>query len=278
MPRRCVSIFIVPENAPRSLKFKLPFFAARLILVVLAFLVLFVVVLSILHGRLLYEVILGKSLRQENQRLKTYSAKVAQLEKELSQYQTFVQRVAELAGVEYQGSTGVHAAYYDEDIGLEELEMTELPMDPLDSAPQIAELGLIPSDSLRQIPRGVPIEGWITQGFKANLPDFVMRHPGVDFAARVGTEVRATADGTVTLADWDDTYGNVVAIDHGNGYVTYYGHNSKNLVKQGDKVSRGEIIALSGNTGKSSAPHLHYEIRQNDVPVDPGSFLKPAER
>jgi murein DD-endopeptidase MepM/ murein hydrolase activator NlpD len=64
-----------------------------------------------------------------------------------------------------------------------------------------------------------------------------------------------------------------VAIDHLNGYVTYYGHNSKNLVKVGDIVTRGQIIALSGNTGRSSAPHLHYEIRKDDVPVNPDSYL-----
>ncbi|MGB2982003.1 MAG: M23 family metallopeptidase, partial [Candidatus Zixiibacteriota bacterium] len=68
-------------------------------------------------------------------------------------------------------------------------------------------------------------------------------------------------------------YGELVAIDHGNGYATYYGHNSKNLVNLGDAIRRGQVIALSGNTGRSSAPHLHYEIRKDDVPIDPGTFL-----
>jgi murein DD-endopeptidase MepM/ murein hydrolase activator NlpD len=107
-----------------------------------------------------------------------------------------------------------------------------------------------------------------------NIPSFGTQHPGVDFAAKTGTDVKATADGKVILVGWDDIYGKLVALDHENGYTTYYGHNSKILVNPGDVVRRGQVIALSGNTGRSSAPHLHYEIRKDDVPVDPQTFLK----
>jgi murein DD-endopeptidase MepM/ murein hydrolase activator NlpD len=127
--------------------------------------------------------------------------------------------------------------------------------------------------SAGRIPTGVPIEGWITQGFSMNLPEFGTQHPGVDFAAKTGTEIKATADGRVILIVWDDIYGKLVAIDHENGYTTYYGHNSKVLVSLGGAVRRGQVIALSGNTGRSSAPHLHYEIRKDDVPVDPKNLL-----
>jgi murein DD-endopeptidase MepM/ murein hydrolase activator NlpD len=95
----------------------------------------------------------------------------------------------------------------------------------------------------------------------------------VDFAAKIGTKVKATADGKVVTAGWDDFYGNVVMIDHGNGYVTYYGHNLKVLVKVGDTVHRGDMIALSGSSGRSSAPHLHYEIKKNGMAIDPKDFL-----
>ena len=88
-----------------------------------------------------------------------------------------------------------------------------------------------------------------------------------------GTNVSATAAGVVISADWDDNLGNLVVIDHENGYITMYGHNQKLLVKKGDRVLKGDIIALSGNTGHSTAPHLHYEIIKDNKPIDPAPFL-----
>lgn len=272
MAKRYVNFLIVPEGSPKSLKFKLSFLTARAIASLAGFLVVFVLVLSILHGRLLYEVILGKSLKQENERLKRYSAKVMELEKELREYQSFVQRVAQLAGAEYSGQTTAELASYSQ-----ATEAEDALVDPNLLEGQKPSLYALDSiiagpDSLRHIPAGVPVEGWITQRFSMSIPGFGREHPGVDFAAKIRTEVRATANGKVAFAGWDDTYGFLVAIDHGNGYVTYYGHNSTNLVNVGDAVIRGQAIALSGNTGRSSAPHLHYEIRENDVPVNPENF------
>ena len=81
----------------------------------------------------------------------------------------------------------------------------------------------------------------------------------------------------MVTSGWDDLYGNVVAIDHGNGYVTYFGHNLKILVRIGALVHRGEVIALSGSSGRSSAPHLHYEIKKDGVAIDPKGFLNQSE-
>lgn len=275
MSKRYINFLIVPEGNPKSLKFKLSFFATRVIVGVLGFLLVFIVVLSILHGKLLYEVILGKSLKQENERLRRYNAKVVELEKELSGYKRFVQRVAQLAGVEYpQSESQVQLAYHPESRDLEEreavLSLTEKEEKEISSPDSISTQ----PDSLAHIPMGKPIEGWVTRGFSMDIYGFGGEHPGVDFAAKIGTEVKATAKGKVVLASWDDIYGHLVGIDHQNGYVTYYGHNSKILVNVGDTIRQGEVIALSGNTGRSSAPHLHYEIRKNDVPIDPESFLR----
>jgi murein DD-endopeptidase MepM/ murein hydrolase activator NlpD len=273
MAKKFVNFLIVPEGSSRSLKFKLSFWTTRLILGVVSLLLLFVVVMSVLHGKLLYEVIAGKSLKQENEKLKRYNAKVVELEKELSQYKEFVGRVAELAGVAYGDQAQTQLAGYDTEVELDSGEVT-LPMpDEQERILGTAESVSNRPDSLRCMPLGAPIEGWITQGFNMETPDFSTAHPGVDFAAKTGTEVKVTADGTVVLAAWDEIYGNLVAVDHGNGFVTFYGHNSENLVKLGDKVIRGQVIALSGNTGRSSAPHLHYEIRKDDVPVNPQDYL-----
>jgi len=94
-------------------------------------------------------------------------------------------------------------------------------------------------------------------------------HFAVDIANLKGSPVRATADGRVVLAGWQGTYGRSVMIDHGHGFSTRYAHNSTILVKPGDKVKRGQLIALSGDTGIVTAPHLHYEVWYKGKPVDP---------
>jgi murein DD-endopeptidase MepM/ murein hydrolase activator NlpD len=276
MAKKHVDVLIVPEGSQRSFKFKLSLLTARIILGLVAFLLIFVVVMSVLHGKLLYEVILGTSLKQENQRLREYNARIVELERELGEYKTFVARVAELAGIDFNGRPETQAADFGEEAELDTGELVSLIVEEEDTAGTLDSAAAQP-DSLKRIPSGSPIEGWITKSFAMNIPGLSGAHPGVDFAAKTGTEVKATADGITVLAIWDETYGNLVAIDHGNGFTTYYGHNSKNLVKVGDKVSRGDVVALSGNTGRSSAPHLHYEIRKDDVPVDPKSFLNQQE-
>lgn len=98
-------------------------------------------------------------------------------------------------------------------------------------------------------------------------------HAGIDFAAPTGTEVMATADGTVVFVGWRQGYGNTVVVDHGYGYTTLYAHLYKAVARRGQRVHRGDIIALLGNTGKSTGPHLHYEVRIADKPVDPRNYF-----
>jgi len=98
-------------------------------------------------------------------------------------------------------------------------------------------------------------------------------HEGVDFAAETGTEIHAAASGKVIYADFHPAYGRSVEIDHGNGLVTRYAHGSELLVKEGDLVVRGQRIARVGSTGRSTGPHLHFEVRLNGVPQNPGRFL-----
>ena len=97
-------------------------------------------------------------------------------------------------------------------------------------------------------------------------------HEGMDFTAPVGTDIFATGNGTVRYVGWRQGYGETVEIEHGFGYRTRYAHCSKLLVREGQKVKRGDVIALVGNTGKSTGPHVHYEVHYQGVPIDPRNF------
>ena len=121
-----------------------------------------------------------------------------------------------------------------------------------------------------------PTRGWVTSDFgfrKSPFTGLRERHEGWDIGARSGSAIRSTADGMVTVAGREHGYGKMMEVDHGYGLVTRYGHNSKNPLKAGARVKRGQIIALVGNTGRSTGPHLHYEVRLNGVPVNPKNYI-----
>jgi len=132
-------------------------------------------------------------------------------------------------------------------------------------------------ERLKHIPSIIPVKsGRFTDGFGKRSDPFTKRirfHYGADFAATWGTPVYATADGVVTKAKRVPGFGKVIEIDHQYGYTTLYGHLDDFLVHKGQKVQRGEQIGFVGNTGRSTGPHLHYEVQVNGLPVDPLDYF-----
>jgi len=117
---------------------------------------------------------------------------------------------------------------------------------------------------------GWPVSGPVTSGFG---PRWGRMHEGIDVAVGSGTAVRASAAGTVIYAGWLGGYGNLVVVDHGGGLSTAYAHNSSFASSEGQAVSAGEVVSYSGNTGNSSGPHVHFEVRVNGSAVDPLGYL-----
>lgn len=130
------------------------------------------------------------------------------------------------------------------------------------------------------IPNTAPVAGPVGSGFGFRLDPFSGRsalHMGLDFPADVGTPIAAAAGGVVQLTENHPAYGQMVEVDHGNGLVTRYAHASKLLVRTGDIVKRGQTIAQVGNTGRSTGPHLHFEVLVDGVPQNPAKFLAGGE-
>jgi murein DD-endopeptidase MepM/ murein hydrolase activator NlpD len=131
---------------------------------------------------------------------------------------------------------------------------------------------------LNSLPTGIPMgkDYRITSGFGIRNDPFtglLAMHEGLDFVAEVGSPIVATAAGTVIRSEYDHAYGNVVEVSHIEGFTTRYGHLSKRLVQVGQKVQRNETIALLGNTGRSTGPHLHYEVMRFDRVLNPTQML-----
>jgi murein DD-endopeptidase MepM/ murein hydrolase activator NlpD len=128
------------------------------------------------------------------------------------------------------------------------------------------------------IPSSMPVSGTnFTSGYGVRSDPFRGRaamHTGIDLAGPIGTQIRATADGYVQRSEWVNGYGNLVEISHGRGIQTRYGHLSKSLVAPGQRVKRGDLIALMGSTGRSTGSHLHYEVRIDGKAVNPTPFMQ----
>lgn len=129
---------------------------------------------------------------------------------------------------------------------------------------------------LESVPGGWPVRGILSSVFGVRISPFTQTpvfHHGLDIVAQTGTPVLASASGVVVKSGYEAQYGNVVVIDHGAGYRSVYAHMSSSSVEEGAFVNRGEEVGKVGSTGRSTGPHLHYEVRVNGLPVNPARFL-----
>jgi murein DD-endopeptidase MepM/ murein hydrolase activator NlpD len=165
-----------------------------------------------------------------------------------------------------------------DDIGLN-LERLNALLDDREGKLEMLEEQLLNRRLIHEtLPSGRPVQkGWISSHFGKRTDPFSGKksyHRGMDFAGKQGTEVYAVAGGVVERAKKVSGYGNVVEIRHPDGYTTLYGHNQENLVEEGDVVSKGQLIALLGNTGRSSGPHVHFEVHKDGKILDPRRYIR----
>ncbi|MFQ6607210.1 MAG: M23 family metallopeptidase [Fidelibacterota bacterium] len=150
----------------------------------------------------------------------------------------------------------------------------EIPIDL--NSPDLPEpilLSGIPISVLENLPTTMPVAGYLTQEFVPPSRSWKGSHTGVDVAAPKKSPIFAAASGLVVFSGWTLGFGHLIIISHGDGYITLYGHNDENLVEAPQRVERGELIALVGETGDATGPHLHFEIWKEGIPVDPVGFI-----
>lgn len=263
--KKYFDFMVIPHGREPALSFRL---SKRLVIVILGLLSLWLmalVVLTIFYGGLVEKSMTAALYAHENEKLRDYNSRVVAIEKSYKKNLELVAKIAAMAGIEIE----------DFNPSLETLSDSM----QVDSTSRVVLAGLagdivpLSTEELEKmrVPQGRPLYGWITRGFTRG--DGKDQHNGVDIAVKEGTPIVATASGKVKFAGWDAAFGNLIIIDHGNGFQTVYGHNQKMMVSQDENVYKGDVIALSGNTGRSSAPHLHYEVIKNDIPVDPSPYL-----
>lgn len=288
MAAKKFTILIIPEGSHRVRRFALKHTALRNLAITLAGLLLVVggfltdYALITLDQRELSHLQV-ENLAQKTQ-IRDLSASLDSVQQELlvlAQNDAKVRVLANLTKPQTDGLSGIGGPL-DNDSGTEYPELQQK-IDQIRAAIDLRrksqeEVQGILNDQrslLAAKPQGVPVRGWTTSNFGMRRSPFTGKrsmHDGLDIAARTGTPVYATADGIVSRVVTDPGYGKLVVIEHGYGYRTYYGHNSKIFVKVGQRITRGDKIAAVGNTGRSTGSHVHYEVRLNGVPLNPKKF------
>ena len=221
------------------------------------------------------------ALRSDNKRLVEENQKLNYVRDKIDKIETlgaYLQKIATAAGdsIKKPSPSASAGKLGDETVfkmdGVDD-NVDKMRQSAADVYKDLRQRGEVTEGLLAAIPNIQPTEGWITRKFISQPNDTEQAHLGIDFAATSGTPIRATARGVVDDVYKDTYFGFIVTIKHGYGFVTRYGHCLQILVAKGDHVERGQTIALVGNTGHSSAPHLHYEILKDGKNVDPMEYI-----
>jgi murein DD-endopeptidase MepM/ murein hydrolase activator NlpD len=246
---RYVTVMLIPEGADAGRRLRVRQWVLKAMGIGAVLLLLGIIIFFSAYSKIMVRAAMTDKLKAENEQLLRYQYKVKILEENLKDMRQIVTRLTKLAGIDYK--------------------FPEIPSDStlfasLDNSQPVV---MSRQGTDFSVPSGLPVKGFITQGF--DVSSRTHYHPGVDIACAVGTPVLATASGLVIFAGTDSTYGQMLVIRHDDSTTTVYGHNDSLLVTTGQEVQAGSRIALSGNSGVSTAPHLHYEIRVNDEPINP---------
>jgi murein DD-endopeptidase MepM/ murein hydrolase activator NlpD len=226
--------------------------------------------------------------------LNAMALRLGELQARVMQLDGLGERLAKTAGLKPQelpsmpagvapGRGGAVSSLPSRDLSVQEfsdlVEKLARQVDERSDQMSVLEALLVADSANRKfLPTKYPIvDGWYSSNFGYRIDPFTGQqsmHEGIDFPAGIGTPIVAAASGKVVFAEWHPQYGKMVEIDHGNGLVSRYAHASVLLVKEGDLVVAGQRVAAVGTTGRSTGPHLHFEVRLNGTPQNPARFLQ----
>lgn len=260
--KRHVTLLVIPGDSGRSIRKKLSYSTIYTVIIIAVLLFATFTFMAVNYSRVYYKALRAEILERRNLKLEEQWRKITRIEKDLSLLKRTDQKIRKMLGVETSPPPL--------ELGSPELaalpEQLETPFGGAIHVNAQEEASDSAAVLLEELPTLWPARGWLTRPFSPG-------HSGIDIAAPTGTPIVATTSGIVTRSGWDDIYGKIIEIKSDRGFVTVYGHNSRLLVKEGERVKRGNVIAFVGSTGLSSAPHLHYETHLKGEPVDPMRYL-----
>lgn len=259
MARKHLTLMIIPHEHGGVRSIRIPYAALKLVAAVGILAVVGGALFLVAWGRLAVTAAEAERLEAENARLRAVRGKVEDLARNLEASERAYRQIREMAGIRGTGARGD---------GRPVPAPAGSPEDPRAITAEERELL---ARSLQTTPRLWPLtkRGFVTEEFNPREG-----HTGLDIAVESNTPVLASGDGIVVGAGTDSVYGTYLVVQHDPATSTVYAHNALNFVADGDLVRAGDIIAQSGNSGRSTAPHLHFEVRRDGQPVDPRRYLQ----
>ncbi|TAN43128.1 MAG: M23 family metallopeptidase [Nitrospirae bacterium] len=261
-----VTIMLIPHSNSRSFNLKIP--SVGIFISVLLWFIGTGYVLSVAVDALEYKRMKENLSYYSSQfiELKSTITSLKKAESELSRLFSFKTKEQVLKNIDDSDSGSLDMHNLKEQIKVS-----------MESVGEIKDFLSQQKDLYMATPVGWPVEGHITSPYgdrvhpRSGEPDF---HSGIDIASEPGNSVRATADGIVSFSGWSGGGGNLVVLEHGFGYSTYYAHNKMVVVRVGQKVKRGELVGYVGSTGNSTGPHLHYEVWREGKVLNPMKYIQ----
>jgi len=269
VPASGYTVIVHRNGALESRQFQVPSWLARAALITTVAALVILAALVIAYRPILAAAMRAPLLQHRVEQLTSENARVGQLALALSDAEARYAHLRGMLGAQMPAPAGDTDGQYA--AGEERLYIAP-PM--LARAPAAADSS-VPERGGPSIPQGWPLSvpSYRTRGMVAGTPSEEV-HPGIDLAVPEGSGVRASGGGVVERAGTDSSYGLFVLLQHPSGYETMYGHLSRILVSRGDTIAAGQVIALSGNTGRSTAPHLHFEVRLRGRSIDPTKLVR----
>jgi murein DD-endopeptidase MepM/ murein hydrolase activator NlpD len=269
------TLMFIPANNGKTFTLSIHKYILRSLL---TFLVIFSTGLLLLlfkSGEIAAKLQLLYVIKMENEKLSTENKQFRSIIKEFNKIEVLSKYIEKLATVsatqKYDNKPDIQESYSENNQVVPAINQQIQTQTPNTS-------GLFENGSLfNSIPNISPVEGWITRPFSYDSSESNNGHRGIDIAAASGTPIRATASGIVSDIQNDRDFGLVVIVQHDRGYITKYNHCSQILASLHTIVKKGQTIALVGNTGRSSAPHLHYEILKDGKYINPSTLLSHGE-
>ena len=266
MPAPGYTVIVHRNGALESRQFQVPSWLARAVVITAGISLVVAGCIIVAYGPILAAALRAPLLQHRVDELTQENARVDQLARELSDAEARYAHLRGMLGARMPAPAGDADGQYA--AGEERLYIAPPMLARAPAADSGVEIGLsIP----HRWPLSVP--SYRTRGMVAGTTSEEV-HPGIDLAVPEGSDVRASGGGTVERTGTDSSYGLFVLLQHPSGYQTMYGHLSRSLVSLGDTVAAGQVIALSGNTGRSTAPHLHFEVRLRGRSIDPTKLVR----
>jgi murein DD-endopeptidase MepM/ murein hydrolase activator NlpD len=287
--KRYLSLIFVPDQDKDPKSVSMSYGKGRLLFAVLILLAVHFIMGGVNYFRVAKLTATKRSLLRENAELIERNKRIDQIEKEFNEIQRTDEKIRRAFGVTLgvgeQPNPKAEASKAQSSGKVELAPTVESIPEPTESRPS----GVTPLYFLSHkeadffnpdnLPTLLPVvNGVVTTHFRNGEMFPGRSHWGIDIAAQKGTVIQAAGSGVVLLADWTPDFGNMVIVSHAMGFTSYYGHTMQVLVRQGAKVKKGQIIALVGSSGISSAPHLHFEIWKDGKPINPEDFLYAVQK